>query len=247
MGTILASTIVKKSSVILRDEAGRRWRPSELLGWLNDGQREVGILKPDTSTVMQSIIMVAGSEQQIPASCVRLFDISHNAGADGTTVSTPIRLIEKEELDMLDPTWRTAGAANDVIHYVFDGRAPKSWHCYPPQLAGGRYVRAMVQINPTDCTILGVENDLGVVGVADTVIFLDDLYQTALVEYVISRAYDKNDENRDAQRSDMFYRRFLQRLGLRDRVEVSTDPNRNAPPAQQSRQAGGVSQRAKSY
>lgn len=239
MGTVLGKVIVKKASETLRDPQGRRWSPAELLGYLNDGQREIGILKPDSCTVMQNIVMVVGADQSVPANAIRLVSISHNMG-DGSTVGAPIRLIDQDELDALDPTWRTAAPSATVIHYTFDGRAPKSWQCYPPQISGGNYVRAMLQVNPTDVTINGVAG-----AIADSAIFIDDIYQTALHDYIVSRAYDKNDETRDVQRSSMFYGKLERRLGIKQQNDVNNGPNKNAPPAQQSRQAGGVSQRAR--
>lgn len=239
MGTVLGKDIVNKASATLRDQLGRRWSPSELLGYLNDGQREIGILKPDSCTVLQTIPMVAGAEQTVPDNVVRLVSVSHNMGA-GTAVGAPIKLIDQDELDMLDPTWRTASPADVVIHYTFDARSPKFWNCYPPQLTGGKQVRAMVLVNPTEVTIDGVDEET-----ASTAIFLDDIYQTALHDYIVSRAYEKNDETRDLQRSSMFYGRLERRLGLKQKNDVDNGPNKNAPPAQQSRQVGGASQRAR--
>jgi hypothetical protein len=240
MGTILAQAVVKKASIILRDEAGRRWKPSELLGWLNDGQREIGIVLPKAVTVTQSIVMVAGSKQTIPEDCTALIDIVRNMGADGATPGAPITIAERENFDQVAPDWHTANPANDVIHYIFDGRVPRTWYCYPPQTGAGRYVEAAVQKNPVDCYIAGVES-----GITSTVISIDDIYQTALIEYVCHRAYLKNDETRDAAVAAGFYDQFMRRLGLKVQVDAAANPNRNAPPAQQSRKPGGANPRAR--
>lgn len=48
MGTIIARTVIEKVQTILQDKTGVRWpAEDELLGWLNDGQREVVIFKPN--------------------------------------------------------------------------------------------------------------------------------------------------------------------------------------------------------
>lgn len=241
MGTVLAQSIVETASLTLRDPQGRRWTASELLRYLNDGQREIGIMRVDSCTERRSIAMVAGAEQTLPTDCIRLIEITHNMGAaPGTTVGEPIRLIDRDELDSTAPSWRTAAAQDVVIHYVYDGRVPKSWDCYPPQLSGGRYVRAAVQVIPVNCTINGVDDQ-----VTSTAIAIDDIYQTALQDYIIYRAYDKNDQSRNVNESQRFYARLLQRLGIKGESDLKNDPNKNAPPAQQSRQAGGVSARAR--
>lgn len=239
MGTVLAQVIVQKASITLKDQQGRRWTPSELLSYLNDGQREIGILRLDAITVKKNISMVVGSEQTLPADCIRLVDITHNMGG-GAAIGDPITLIDRDELDTTAAQWRTTGAQDTVIHYVYDARVPLTWECYPPQGNAGKFVRAAVAVMPVDCTIDGVDE-----GSTSTAIAISDIYQTALMEYVLYRAYDKNDQSRNVNEAQRFRASFMQRLGLKTQADVANDPNKNAPPAQQSRQAGGVSTRAR--
>lgn len=47
-----AKTIIDKASVILSDITATRWTTAELLGWLNDGQRELVTLAPQVNVKM---------------------------------------------------------------------------------------------------------------------------------------------------------------------------------------------------
>ena len=98
MGTIIASTIIDKAQTILQDTTGIRWPDDELLGWLNDGQREIVIYKPNASVKNQSVALAAGTKQTIPADGVQLIDIPLNKG-NGSTPGRSIRITMREVLD----------------------------------------------------------------------------------------------------------------------------------------------------
>ena len=66
MGTILASAIVDKAEIILLDDTNVRWASTELLAYLNEGQRAIVLLKPDTNVTTDSYPLVEGTKQSIP-------------------------------------------------------------------------------------------------------------------------------------------------------------------------------------
>ncbi len=243
MGTILAKKIVNDASGHLNDTDGVRWTPLELLGYLNSGQREIGIHKPDALTVVESVPMVQGSKQALPVTGVRVIDALCNAGATGATEGAAVRVIDREELDTTaGRNWRSTQAATDVEHVVFDGRTPTIFFVHPPQSGSGRHILMAWQKAPTDCTIAGVSDSGG-----DTTISLNDIYEPSLLEYVLHKAYLKDSDTRDINKASMHYGWFLRRLGTQSAGDKEFDMNRNAAPAQQSRQPGGASQRARAY
>lgn len=242
MGTILAKAITTRAARALQDPNGIRWQPGDLLDYLNDGQREIGIYRPDAITVVEAVSLVAGAIQALPPAGIRLVDVLYNAGVAGLTQGTSVTVTDRDELDSTaGRNWRNTSPANDVDHYIFDGRYPTVFGVYPPN-TGSRYLMIAYQKAPTDCTINGVNG-----GSSDSVISLNDIYETALLEYLMHRAYLKDTDVRDANRASNHYSVFVQRLGMKLQADKMVDPNRNAAPSEQSRGPGGVSQRAKSF
>ena len=76
---ISSNDIIGKAQIILQDESAVRWTTTELLSWLNDGQREVCLLKPSVSATNQSVTMVAGTKQSIPAGGLQVLRVQVQA------------------------------------------------------------------------------------------------------------------------------------------------------------------------
>ena len=75
MGTIKSSTLLNKAQTILQDATETRWPITELLGWLNDGQREIVLLKPDANTSSGPESLGAGIKQTLPTGGILFIDI----------------------------------------------------------------------------------------------------------------------------------------------------------------------------
>lgn len=226
MATILAKAVVSRASELLQDVGQVRWSAATLLGWLNDGQREIVLLRPDAGASTAVPKLVAGSRQQIPDNGVRLIGLTRNFALDGVTPGRAITIIEKEELDAVNPDWHTTAPTASIDHYIFDGRNPLVYYVYPPAAQDQR-VELVYQANPDDCTINGVGS-----GGSDSALSLNDIYQTALVEYLMHRAFEAQTDARDTRKASDHYKLFQQRLGLKTQVDKSNDPNKNSPPAE---------------
>jgi hypothetical protein len=218
MGTIVASTIIADVRTTLVDPDGVRWTDEELLGWLNDAQREIAILRPDACMLIDAIQLAANNTlQELPDTCQRLVKITRNMGS-GTTPGAPIRLVDHGELDRVLPTWHTATAAAAVKNYTYDPKSPRSFYVYP-RPASAIYVEAHMQVAPEEIS----DSDP---------IQVDDVYKTAIHDYVVMRAKMKATDVADADYAEAQYQRFLNRLGLKLRVDKGSDPHspRSNPP-----------------
>lgn len=229
MPTILAKDLVERARTIIQDETEVRWPDEELLDWLNDGQREIVLFRPDASTVNENLQLVAGSKQTLAASHIRLMTVVRNMGIDGATVGRAIRPVAREVLDASRPDWHSANPNAEVKHAIYDYRDPKTFYVFPPQPTGAgaqNYVELVASTAPADCTINGVGG-----GLTDSTISLDDVYANALIDYQLYRAYLKDAQYAgNANRATAHYNAFLQSLGIKTRVDLTTDPNVNAPP-----------------
>ena len=211
MPTITAQTIVDRAEVLLQDTTNVRWPAAELLGWLNDGQREIVALRPDAAAKTVSHQLVAGTKQGIPADGYSLLKVVRNMGA-GSVPGAAIRQVPQEALDSSTPNWHALSAATVTLHYVFDPRTPKTFYVYPPA-DGSTFVELVYSAVPAAIATLG------------DVITLDDVYANSLLDYVLYRAYSKDLEvPASAERAAAHRVAFENSLGLKAQADASNRP-----------------------
>lgn len=133
MATITAQNLVDRAGVLIQDATNVRWPQSELLNWLNDGQREIVLLKPEASVKNVAWALQGDSTKQtLPPDGVMLINVHRNMGSAGQTVGTAIRVVDKEVLDSQSPTWHSdTNSVGYVRHFTFDPRDPKTFYVYP--------------------------------------------------------------------------------------------------------------------
>jgi hypothetical protein len=181
MGTVTAKSIIDKAATQLTDISGVRWTRSELLGWLNDGLRQIVLIQPNASNVVTAIKMVAGTRQTLPSDGWLLMSVNRNMGTNGTTPGRAVRMISRELLDGFNPDWHTDTKTVAAKNYLYDIQDQTAFWVYPPNTGTG-YVEINYSKQPTDLT-------------AETqVIPIFDVYQQALLDYVLYRACSKDAE-----------------------------------------------------
>lgn len=179
MSTLTAGMLIDRASTLLQDATNVRWPRTELLGWLNDGQRLIVLLLPDAYTAMEAVTATSSAQTtfNIPATGIRLIDVLHNT----SSTKRAVRQIDRSVLDAQYPTWRSDAAASDAKHFAFDKRNPKVFYVYPA-LNSGSGVMVVYSASPADITAEA------------TTITLDDVYGTALIDFMVYRAYLKDAE-----------------------------------------------------
>lgn len=212
MGTILASTLITKVQRLLHDDSGVRWSDTELLEYLNDGQKEVCLIKPDAYTLTTPFVLAAGSKQSIPNSAIQLMKIIRNMGTTGTTPGRAISLITMSLLDNVNPTWHTAAATAAAVHWMFEELNPKVFWVYPANTGTG-WVEAILGTTPPD------------VATTAMAITLDDIYQNALVSYMLHKSMSKDaDFAANQELSQLYYQSFMNSLLTKEAREKSEKP-----------------------
>jgi len=123
MGTITAQSIINKAAIQLTDIGNTRWTRAELLGWLNDGQRQIVIMSPNATNKLTVVQLDIGTRQHIPTDGWTLLEIIRSMGTDGTKPGRAIRLTSRELLDSFNPDWHSDTATT----------VPKRIFCIPAQ------------------------------------------------------------------------------------------------------------------
>lgn len=216
MGSIVVDTILTRAGTLIQDATNVRWPLTELLGWFNDGQREVVVYKPEANSQNASVLLTAGgTKQTIPTNGVELLDVVRNMGADGLTPGNPVTVVSRQVLDTQIPGWHSAvNALGYIQHYVFDPRDPTHFYTYPQAPATPWYAELVYSAAPVDAVLGGV-------------ISLPDIYANALLDYVLYRAYSK--DSTFASNSALavaHYQAFTATITGKGSVEAANNPNR---------------------
>jgi len=225
---LTAQSIVKRAVQILQDTTSVRWPADELVRWLNDGQREIVLYRPDANTTAGTGTLAAGTRQNLVGMTgitnpAKIIDIVRNMAA--TSAKKAVRLVEREILDAQTPGWHSIAGSVDIIHYMFDERDPRCFYVYPPALATAQ-LEIIYSAYPTDVTEPAAGSDFNAVTGNISVI---DIYGNALLDYILYRAYTKDSEFAgNPQRAQAHYAALANALGMELKATLMNGPSANS-------------------
>ncbi len=209
--SVPAATVLQNAITIIQDSTNVRWPLPEMVGWLNAGQREIVMSRPDANVVIGPIPLVAGTKQTVPAGGFKLLDIVRNSSTNVGGTQRPVRLVQREILDAQLPGWHSMPPAIDVVHYTFDDRDPSVFYTYPPATAGNN-VDGIYSAYPTDVPIPAAGAALSTVTQNISVL---DTFANALTDYILYRAYSKDAQYAgNGQRAMAHFQAFANALGI---------------------------------
>lgn len=206
--------IARVRGQLIDDLPTKRWSDEELLRWLSDGERTLVAIDPSLGDMTAPLALVVGSKQDLPPGAFMLLDIKRNMGRDGVTPGRVVTVISRENLDRVNPNWH-AGLRSEVTqHYIYDPKQPRIFYVYPPS-NGAAFIEASVAMNPVD-----------IVDLAAT-ISVPDLYQTALFDYVMFRAHQKDSDYAAGEGKAQVYLQLFQMFTSgHTSAQLDESPNR---------------------
>jgi hypothetical protein len=186
--TTTAQYLVKECQTALMDLAGVRWPASDLVTYLNDGQRDLILARPDANAVTASFVPVAGARQALPSASMSLIDIPRNTAGNKRS----IRKIAVEDLDAVNRDWRSMTGVTEIAHFAYDAREPNIFDIYPPAAASGASIEVTYGSYPTDVSVPSGDGKAYTTVAGN--ISVNDQWATALYNYMMARAYAKDAE-----------------------------------------------------
>lgn len=215
MGNVLVQSIIGKVSVLLVDEGLIRWGNTELLGWYNEAQKD--IIKPDhrpqANNKLVPVALQPGAVQVLPTQYSQINGVGRNMGADGNTPGKIPSKASREVIDTAFPDWQLGEPDVTVDTLIISPDTPRLFYTHPPQTNPAGHLEIYATAYP-----LTIEKT----ALDDAVLELDDIYETAVIAYMLYRACDKDaDEPSMAQKSANYYMKYLGELGI-----VPTPTNR---------------------
>lgn len=210
----MALTLINLCAGEVNDAAFARTTKAAWLGWLNDAQRSVVLVRPDANSSTENLTLVAGVKQALPAGGLRLLSVTRNMGADGATPGKALRMVEREAQDAVNLDWYSAANASPVREIIYDDKKnPLVFWTRPGAIANWK-IEATLSKAPTDVT----DADAGL-------ITLSDVYAGAMQMWMLFRAYSRATQaTSHLQRSQNYYSWFFSMLGVKLRGEAFDAP-----------------------
>jgi hypothetical protein len=199
-----AQSVIQSVATTLQDLTAARWATAELVRYLNDGQRDMVVVRPDATSFTSTATLIAGARQTIPSNGAKLLDVTRNTS--GT--QRAIRLVNRVILDAQNPNWYSKTGVSEIHHYTFDAREPRVFYVYPPA-AVGTLVELVYSAYPTDVSVPSA----GTLYTAVTGnISVQDIFANALVNYVLYRAYSKDTDTANTAAAAAYYQLYQSML-----------------------------------
>jgi len=216
MAVTTVAVIINNAKLVLQEitAAGTRWTNEELIGWLNEFYQAAVQLRPDAFSVNESLELIAGTKQAIPASGLRLLDVIRNDDGMAILITT------RRALDSTRRTWHSDPESTFIEQFVYDELDPTRFYVYPPATAGAS-VEVLYSAVPTPHdAALG----LSVTGLE--LFKLNDAYAPVATDYILYRAYSKDAEHAaNLQRAQMHYQSYMQQMGAKAQSDAQASPN----------------------
>lgn len=214
---IAAQLVIRKCVETLQDADSTRWPVGELVRYLNDGQREIIVPRPDATSTRATLDLVAGSRQSLPGNGAKLIDVIRNTAATRRTV----RKVNVELLDAQLPGWHHLVGVTEIIHFMYDPREPRTFYVYPPAAVPAS-LEIVYSALPTDVAVppdgslfTDVVGDIGVA----------DIYANALQDYILYRAWTKDsDFAANGHRAMAHLGAFAQSIGIEIGATITAGP-----------------------
>lgn len=200
--TTAAQSIIRRVVETLQDTTSVRWPVAELVRYLNDGQREVVLYRPDSMVTNATVTLTAGAKQALPSNGSKLIDVIRNSAGNKRSV----RMTARNILDTQTPSWYNLTGVTEILHYMYDPRDPKVFYVYPPAASTGASVDLVYSAYPSDIT---EPADGAIFSAVTGNISLPDIYANILADYIMYRAYTKDTEYAgNAARAQAHYAAF---------------------------------------
>ncbi len=230
---ILAKELMRRAGVQLLDEEHVRWPLPELATWIDEGVSAIVVAKPSAASVTMSFDVAKGTKQRLPddQGIVQLLDITRNlnVSADGAG-GRMIRPTTRSQLDTQMPRWHDPSYQPfqaEVRQFVFDELLPREFYVFPGNNGTGIVEIVVSQLPPT--VVSQATGDTSLLATWAVPVGLPDEYQAALLEYLLYRAFDKEDPASAPNRAVTHYQAFATAVGIKSQVETIATPNRARP------------------
>ncbi len=208
MASMTVRHLLNLAEDILQDADNESWTLTELINWYNLGARQTVILAPQANPVIESVKLVSGVKQTIPARGLALISITRNMGTDGATPGNAVFPSSIRAMQAFLQGWSAVTATTAISNFMPE--TDTIWYCYPPSDGTG-YVEEEYSRVP-DAVIYDTAGDW-----ESELVSVTDKYVDAVLNFLLARAFGKDtDFPGNIERARDHERQFLLAVGAGD-------------------------------
>lgn len=219
-----ARDVMRRASLVLNDVEQVRWTSEELFGWIREACRQIALLKPSAVSKHVEIALVEGVLQSIPQDAVALVRVTRNllsaSGASPREGGTAITPATRHSMDSLIPGWTDPNVipfSDRVAHVIQDMADPRAFYVVPGNDGTGR-IEAIVAVMPPEMADPADPLD---VDSYEAEVPVPDIYEAAVTDYVLYRAFSKDAAlPGSAARAMAHYQTFAQAIGVKAQMDA---------------------------
>lgn len=225
------TTIMHRAGIILQDMEHERWPLAELCHWINEAMLAIVLAKPSALTETRVFTLAKGTLQSVTAisgspAPLALLDIKRNILSTSPDLvgGRAIRATSGALLDAQAPDWHNPASvpwAPLVRQFIFDEQSPLTFYVYPGNDGTGK-VEGVLSVTPTPLEPTGpagAEDSYG------ATLPLQEPYAVPILDFVLYRAFSKDDTGAQPGRASFHYGAFASAVGLKVQVEGASSPN----------------------
>ena len=198
-----ANDYIVDAAELYDDTAYVRISTATWIKYLNAAVRALILVRPDAGAVTESVQLVAGIKQTLPAAAIRLLDISRNMGTDGATAGKIITTSKRAHIDFSNLLWPAATGATYVDNFAYDSTIPRIYYVTPPVHAVTAVQVEMTSSQlPTAMTVVGSDDGI------------EDIFFEPIGQYMLWKAYSADNESTEFERAKTYFSNFMSLLGV---------------------------------
>jgi hypothetical protein len=210
-----ALTYIEDAAELYADIDYDRIERPTWIKYLNAGIRALILVRPDAGAVTESVQLVAGIKQTIPAAALRLLDIHRNMGTDGSTAGKIITPSKRAHIDYANLLWPVDEGETYVENFSYDAATPLIYYVTPP-VSGSTNVYIEMSSSQLPTTITAIDDPMTV----------NDIFFEPLVQYMLYKAYSGDDESVEFQKAGAYLSTFFQLLGIEAKSSAAAGPEK---------------------
>ena len=204
---IQVQTILNRAALLLEDEQQDIWTEAELILWVDDALTTIVNHRPDVYVKRAVVDLKEGTYQDLPEDGIILIRLTRNMSTHTSITGLPLDILDDQH-----PSWRAPVMAPIVEHYVYTDRDPKHFEVFP-SVAEGVQIELDYGAAPPSVTV------------ATDTIPLGKEYTNILTDWVLYRAWSKDDEAANQSKAMVQFQAFSQALGIKTNTESGIMPN----------------------
>lgn len=195
MTTAIADILADLREQLFDETSPYRWSDATLFRTIKEAQTQVVKFAPNAIIEVKNFKCAAGFSQVITDHLI--LGIIRNKGIDGTANGLPVKVIDRNILDVLIPDWQSATAVTGIKYVAVDKDDGRNFYVYPPQPSvNPGYLELKVSAYPSTPT-------------SDGNMSTEPIHDAAVVNYCLHKLLRKEDPAKAAA----CYQEFIISMG----------------------------------